>query len=70
MFFFSIFIIFLLFFYLLFRSIDMNYSFASMVHSSSIYEHVLTEIPEETLQSCFVGNYLDSDDNIVEVRNY
>lgn len=47
----------------------MNYSFVSMVHSSSIYEHVLTEMPEETLQSCFVGNYLDPDEDIVEVSN-
>lgn len=47
----------------------MNYSFVTMVHSSSIYEHVLTEMPEETLQSCFVGNYLDPDEDIVEVSN-
>ncbi|XP_060835591.1 E3 ubiquitin-protein ligase HERC2 isoform X3 [Rhopalosiphum padi] len=48
------------------RSSEMNYSFVTMLHSSSIYEHVLTEMPEETLQSCFVGNYLDPDEDIVE----
>lgn len=57
-------------YYLLFRSNEMNYSFSSMVHSSSIYEHILTEMPEETLQSCFIGNYLDPDEDIVEVSNY
>ncbi|XP_050428032.1 E3 ubiquitin-protein ligase HERC2 [Adelges cooleyi] len=48
------------------RSNESNYSFNNLLHSSSIYEHVLTEIPEGTLQSCFVGNYLDPDDDIVE----
>lgn len=48
----------------------MNYSFITILHSSSIYEHVLTEMPEETLQSCFVGNYLDPDEDIVEVSIY
>lgn len=47
----------------------MNHSFATTLHSSSIYEHILTEMPEETLQSCFVGNYLDPDEDIVEVSN-
>lgn len=47
----------------------MNCSFATMLHSSSIYEHILSEMPEETLQSCFVGNYLDPDEDVVEVSN-
>jgi len=53
----------------IFRSSEMNYSFVTMLHSSTIYEHVLTEMPKETLQSCFVGNYLDPDEDIVEVNN-
>lgn len=60
---------FLKLFLMIFRSNETNYSFVNMLHSSSIYEHVLTEMPEETLQSCFVGNYLDPDEDIVEVSN-
>lgn len=56
-------------YFVIFRSSEINYSFVSTLHSSSIYEHLLTEMPEETLQSCFIGNYLDPDEDIVEVSN-
>lgn len=49
------------------RSSELNHSFVSAVHSSSVYEHILSEMPKETLQSCFIGNYLDPDEDIVEV---
>ncbi|XP_050522470.1 E3 ubiquitin-protein ligase HERC2 [Daktulosphaira vitifoliae] len=41
-------------------------SFTNLIHSSSIMEHILTEMPDEILQSCFVGNYLDTEEDIVE----
>lgn len=46
----------------------MNYPFVTALHSS-VYEHILTEMPEETLQSCFIGYYLDPDEEIVEVSD-
>lgn len=54
-------------FCLIIRSSEISYSFVTMLHSSTMYEHVLAEMPEETLQSCFVGNYLDPDEDLVEV---
>lgn len=46
---------------------DFN-SFSNLIHSSSVLEHILAELPEETLQLCFVGNYLDSEEDVVEVK--